>query len=233
MSKGRGIKNTFFKTLLPVIFMMSIASCAGYRPVTRDNPLAAYGIQTLSIPMFYNHSTLPNVSHAFTSEIYYLMSSFPGLRVVNDGDGSRSDAVLIGIVESSDYYAKTVKTSAKRFTSGTLDSSIGERQGFYIPSRTEVALSLRLVLIQNPTEVDMDMISSRYFQPFLGHHPRVIFNQRMTLNSSFSRTIDPTTSPDDGGAVNFAKNQRLVSRSVEEMASSASHQFRDLVLNVF
>ena len=169
---------------------------------------------------------------AFTSEVTLLLSSFPGLKV-HSGLNMGTDAVLVGIVESDDFLDEVVETSSVRFTSGSLNQSIGGRSGFYIPSRSRVNLSLRVVLIKHPSRDDFELIHHEQLKDFVAGHPKVIFDTRMSLSRQFSRTIDDTRSLDRGGVVNFTKNHHNINRSVREMAQSASNNLKDLVLNVF
>ncbi len=73
-------------------------SCAGYQFKSKDNPFAQYGIKKIYVPMFYNHTNVPQVSASFTKEITRTLLEFKKLRIVDNPKSA--DAVLVGIVES-------------------------------------------------------------------------------------------------------------------------------------
>lgn len=216
--------------ILSLLFTLN--SCAGYRFKNQENPFASYGIRSVAIPMFYNRTALPAVSGPFTSEVRLLMSSFSGLEV-HPSYRASSDAILIGIVESPDSIRGTLESSSFRLTSDEVSESISSRPDFYVAGRSRVRLSLRVILIHRPSKDDLELIHSEQWSPFLSHHPRVIFDHRMSLSEQFSRVIDDSLSLDHGGVVNFTKNHHQMTMSVEKMAKSARENFRELVLNVF
>ena len=82
-------------SLMAVMTILSscFVSCAWYKFRVVDNPLAQYNIHTLSIPMFFNRSALPNLAGPLTKEISLLMTEFPHLRVY-PGTGEKTDAIL-------------------------------------------------------------------------------------------------------------------------------------------
>ncbi len=78
--------------------MLALASCAGYRFQEKNNPFAQYGVKSISVPMFYNHSLFPNISAPMTKEVYQMLSSFSGLKLSSGHE--EADAVLVGIITS-------------------------------------------------------------------------------------------------------------------------------------
>lgn len=216
---------------LSLVFLAT--SCAGYQFKRYDNPFAVYQVDSVTVPMFYNYSSIPAVSGPFTREITLLLSSMPGLRV-SSGFDSSADAVLVGIISSSDFLAETLEVTSTRYTVGSwASSSLGEREGFYVPARTRVNLHLSLVLIKRPSAEDLELLRNEQLAPFIDRHPRVVLTHQMRLNNSFSRVIANNTSVDSGGVVNLTQNQFLVEKGIQEMAQQASANFRELVLNVF
>lgn len=90
-----------------------LLGCSGYRFTQQDNPLSQYGIESLSVPMFYNYSNQPHVSGDFTRETYRLLTSFSGLRLVS-GYSAATDAVLIGIIKSPEKIIQTLQATSLR-----------------------------------------------------------------------------------------------------------------------
>ena len=93
--------------MLKFLILFVITGCSGYRFSQQENPLSQYGIQSLSVPMFYNYSNLSEVHTDFTRETYRLLTGFSGLKL-NNGYNKNSDAVLIGILKSPEKVAETL-----------------------------------------------------------------------------------------------------------------------------
>jgi len=91
-------------------FLSLLSSCAGYHFNTNNNPLIGYDIKTISVPMFVNRSTFPNLAGPMTKEIILALNDYSGLKVFS-GNNDSADAVLIGIIESNDHFNEAVKTT--------------------------------------------------------------------------------------------------------------------------
>ena len=76
-----------------------LSSCSGYRFRNQRNPLIDDGIRSVSIPMFVNKSSIPNVSPLFTSAISNSLASNTNIKIYM-GDHREADAVLIGIIST-------------------------------------------------------------------------------------------------------------------------------------
>jgi hypothetical protein len=192
-----------------------------------------YGIKTLAIPMFVNHTSLPNVSGPMTAEIKTLMMDFVDLKIRSSFD-NKSDAVLIGILSSPINRKETIQTTATQFTTGDLKTSIGSRNEFYIPSQSQIQLSLRLILIKKPNKLELKLMKSS-LNKFIKSRPKnkIIFNEPMSLSGAYSRVIDDTLSADKGGVVNFTKNKQAEENTIRTMSQSAALNFKDVILNAF
>ena len=183
--------------------------------------------------MFVNHTSLPNVSGPMTTEIKTLMMDFVDLKVRSSFD-NKSDAVLIGILTSASNRKETIKNTATQFTTGDLESSIGSRNEFYIPSQSQINLSLRLILIKKPNRLELKLMKSS-LNKFMKSRPKnkIVFNEVLSLSGSYSRVIDDTLSVDKGGVVNFTKNKQAEENTIRTMSQSAALNFKDVILNAF
>lgn len=208
-----------------------LTSCSGYRVTNNENPLLIYGIRRLAIPVFINQSAISKVSGPITTEIKSLMMSYSGLQIDSEYT-SASDAVLLGIIESPQHKSDTVRVTATKFTTGELAKSIGPRNEFYIPSRSQIDLRLRLVLIKKPSVFDMSLAQGEMGN-LLGKHPRVVFQETLDLSTGFSREISDNLSPDSGGVVNFTKNKKAQEDSIKTTAKSVANTFKEVVLDAF
>src|SRR5690606_20058823 len=192
---------------------------------------AIHGIRSISVPMFVNKSALPNVGAMISKEIILLLSSYPGLKV-SSGEDLQSDAILVGIVDSDQHLSNLLQTTERKFTSGDLKSSLGNRQEFYIPIGTSLSMSVRFVLIKNPRSEDIELSKSELSE-LMNAHPRVIVNQKLDFVTSFTRVAGETTTIDSPGLVNLTKNKAILDRSLENGSKNLSKQLKDVILNAF
>ena len=97
--------------------MILATSCSGYHFNLNNNPLIGYDIKSIAVPMFVNRSVIPQLAAPMTKEISQALNEYSGLKVIS-GDSEEADAVLIGVIESKNYYKETVVTTQTAFTSG-------------------------------------------------------------------------------------------------------------------
>jgi hypothetical protein len=177
--------------------------------------------------MFYNYSNLPNVNALVTQEIYQLMTEFNGLKIVNSS--SRADAVLIGIIKSGDSLKDTRTNKNYRVAKNTAPEAIGEsRRNFSIPARTQLKLSLHVIVIKNPTATEIKILQSD-LGPEVSVSPKIIFNQMMAINGDYTREVFDGELTD----INFTQNKGAETRSLKNMAVSAANTFREMILYAF
>jgi len=220
------------KKFLLILVLLLLSSCAGYNFKRSSNPLARYGIDSVSIPIFINQSIYPRGGVVFTREIRRVFNQFHDLEI-HAGESETSDAVLVGIVESSQHSADAIRTTGTKLVSdGELKQSIGDRKQFYVPNENTYRLSLRIILIKRPTARERKLVISS-LAPYLHQHPRVVLNEQLNLTGNFSRTVTTAETSDDGGTVNFTKNNKFFERSLEVLAKNAASEFKGVVLNVF
>ena len=178
------------------------------------------------IPMFYNQSALPNVTPYFTKEIYNMISDFDGLKIVNE---KIADAVLVGIIESENKLIDTVVPGSPRnvenLLSDDLESSRGE---FYIPSSSEVRLSLKLIVVKSPTEDEIKFFRSKKSdKAFLSS--KIIFREKITLSRSFTREIFE----EDSKVINHTQNRGSLKKTVVSLSKEAAETFKEMILYAF
>lgn len=197
-----------------------------------ENPFKIYGVKRLAVPMFINRSSFPLIAGQMTQEMRLMLNQFPDLKLFSGEGEGRTDAVLVGIINSPKNLRDAVKTTGSTFVSGDLKESIGERPAFYLPTQARMRVDVTFVLIKKPDAEDLELIESE-MAPYLVNHPKVLFKEEMSLNQSFSRTVESNLGPDDGGVVNATRNKKLVELEMKKMAKSAAHKFKRVVLNAF
>lgn len=221
------------KFLAILVICGLVVGCAGYRVRDRGNPFEQENIRVLAIPMFINKSIYPGVAPIFTREIARLMASYPKLKL-RTTSGGREDAVLLGIIESPRRYSEAFLTTATKFTAGELETSIGDRAQFYLPTASSYRINLRLILIKNPGKLEKELLASNLGKIIKGQAgSKIIFQQSFTYQGNFNRETKDTITSDSGGVVNYSKTKRYFTQTVEALALQAARDFEDLVINVF
>lgn len=211
---------------LTLLFLLS--ACSGYRFSQQDNPLSQYGIQSLSVPMFYNYSNMSEVHADFTRETYRLLTSFSGLKLIN-GYKKNADAVMIGIIKSPEKIAETIRPSNPRVAQGKAKESIGtKRERFYIPGTSDVQLFLQIIVIKKPTEEELALLKSGIGDQ-IKMTSKVIFNELIPLRIQYTREVM------DGAGTQIIATQNLgVQRKiVKNLSEQAANSVRDMILYAF
>lgn len=209
-----------------LFIILFLSSCAGYRYQESKNPFAQYGIKSISIPMFYNHSNLTNVSSPMTNEIYVMLTKFKELKVKSGY--KKADAILIGIVSSARALSKSRTGSNLRSVKNAAGELIGDNRGdFYIPSNTTVGAQLNLILIKNPSPNEIKLMKSSFGKFVVSS--KIIFNETIPLNQTFTRELYT----DESVAVVNTQNRSAVKKSVSDMARSAAQNFKDMIIYAF
>jgi hypothetical protein len=211
-----------------LLVLLFITGCSGYRYSQQENPLAQYGIESLSVPMFHNYSNLPEVSNNFTREVYRLLIGYPGLKL-KSGYHSDTDAVMIGIIKTPETYYESVTPMNFRVAQDRAKNNIGNsRQKFYIPGTSDVQLYLQIIVIKKPTEEELSLLRSG-----LGDKvkltSRVIFNDTLALRSQYTREIFD----DEAGSVTATQNAGIQRKIVRSLSEQAAVSVKDMILYAF
>lgn len=211
-----------------LLILIFITGCSGYRYTQQDNPLSQYGIQSLSVPMFFNYSNQPEVSNNFTRETYRLLSSYHGLKL-KSGYHPESDAILIGIIKSPEQIYDTLLPSNFRVAQDKAGKAIGtQRQNFYIPGTTDISLMLQIIVIKKPTEEELTLLKSG-----LGDKvkltSRIIFNETLPLRTQYTREIFD----EESVSVTATQNAGIQRKVIRSLAEQAALSVRDMILYAF
>jgi len=218
------------KSFLPLIFALMglMASCSGYRYTQGDNPFQQYGVNSLSVPMFYNYSSMPEVASSFTRETYKLLTGFSGLRL-RSGWSTNTDAVLIGIIRSEEKIRDVITPQNLRVAQGVAEENIGtQRPEFYVPGASRVSLILQVVVVKRPTSEEIALLRSELGQKLLPQG-KILFNESFKLDEAFNREIFDN----EGGSVVATQNSGALRRTKDTLALRAAEQIRDMILYAF
>ncbi|MBY0517417.1 MAG: hypothetical protein K2P81_10935 [Bacteriovoracaceae bacterium] len=211
-----------------VLSLVILSSCTGYRYSQTSNPFQQYGVDSLAIPMFYNFSSLPEVSTSFTHETYKLLAGFTGLKLKSGWDMS-ADAVLIGIVRSQEKMNEVLSTDALRSAQGASPNAVGSsRPDFYVAGTTRVNLILQVVVVKRPTPEEIELLRSNLGSK-IPAQGKILFNESFPISESYNREIY------DNEAVSVVgtQNAGVLRRTKDTMAMRAAEQIRDMILYAF
>ena len=202
--------------------------CSGYRFSQQENPLAQYGIQSLSVPMFYNYSNLAEIHTDFTRETYRLLTGFSGLKL-NSGYNQNSDALLIGILKTPEKLAETIRASNLRLAQDKAKNAIGNRrENFYIPGTSDIQLYLHVIVIKKPTEEEIALLKSGIGDQ-IKSTSKIIFNEFIPLRIQYTREV-----LDDAGVqVVGTQNAGVQRKILKNLAEQAAVNVRDMILYAF
>ena len=212
--------------------LLLFSSCSGYRLSQQDNPLAQYGIRSLSLPMFFNYSNQTDVSGHFTKETYRLLSTYKGLQLRN-GYRPDADAILIGIIKSPEKISFTAQPNNLRVAQNRAGTAIGsQRQNFYIPGTTDISLFLHIILIKKPTEQELMLLKSGIGDQIKASS-RIIFNEVIPLRGQYAREVFDNSAISDAVSVTATQNAGLHRKVIRNLSEQAAISVRDLILYAF
>lgn len=224
----------FHRVLLFLLALFLVFSCAGYHFNMGQNPLISYGIRSIAVPNFINRTNLPNLGAMMTKELVLALNDFSGLKVYG-GDNESADAVLVGILESNNLINETVKTSESLFTDNApeIKKSIGNRASFSYPSKSRYEFRLKYILIKRPTKRELDFFTSDIKEGIELLHPKIVLQDYLPIAGSFDRVVKDSQTSTSAGAVNFVKNNGIMTKSLEGVCKDTALNFKNVVLNAF
>lgn len=214
--------------MLKFLLLLLITSCSGYRFSQQDNPLSQYGIQSLSVPMFYNYSNLPEAHIDFTRETYRLLTGFSGLKLVS-GYSKNTDAVLIAILKTPEKVMETVVTGNPRLAQEKAKDSIGpQRENFYIPGTSTVNMFLHVIVIKKPSDEELNLLKSGIGDQ-VKMTSKVIFNEMMPLSAQYTREVLDGKGTEVVGSQNIGVQRKIL----KGLAEQAAINIKDMILYAF
>lgn len=214
--------------MLKILLLVILSACSGYRFSQQENPLSQYGIKTLSVPMFYNYSNIPEIQSDFTRETYRLLTGFSGLKL-KSGYHSDSDAVLIGILKTPEKVTETVRASNLRLAQDKARNAIGKtRQNFYIPGTSDIRLFVQIIVIKKPTEQELALLKSGIGDQ-IQSNSKIVFNDLVPLSTQYTREVLDNEGVQVVGTQNFGVQRKIL----KNLAEQAAINVRDMILYAF
>ncbi len=219
------------RLIFQILVVVLLQSCAGYHFNTNNNPLIGYDIKSIAVPMFINRTNIVDLAAPVTKEVIMALNDYSGLRVYN-GNDDKADAILIGVLESKDYYSDVMRTTQRLFTDDTVQSSVGARTPFYYPVQTTYDFQMKVYLIKRPTKDELSLVTTNVSE-FLKYSPKVVLMDVIELTNNFYRVVAETSQPTSPGKTNFVKNKGIMEKSIADTAQKAAKSFKQVVLNAF
>lgn len=210
-----------------ILIVAILLGCSGYKLRSKKNPFSQFGITSLSIPMFYNFSNLPNVSPIFTKKIFNKMLSYKELKIYSGN--KPTDAVLVGIIDSRDKRKNTVTPENQKSVFNTYGEEIFEdkREEFLLPTTNKIRLRLRIIIIKHPTKEELDFLKKSIGSTALSS--KIIFNETIDL----TETYNIKENKEEGIQVLGTQNRGVQQGSIESLAEKAAASFEDMILYAF
>lgn len=216
-----------------LLIIMILTSCSGYKLRSKNNPFAQFGIKSVSIPMFHNFSSIAGVSPTFTKSIYRSMLSYKGLTIKSGN--ARSDAVLIGIIDSAAKRKETIIPGNQKSAFNTYnrdrarngDLFEGRREEFVVPTSNQVELQMRIIIIKHPTPEEIEFLKKSL--ALNAKNSKIIFNESFPL-------VDIYNIKENQGAgisVLGTQNRGVREASLNKLARKAATSFEDTILYAF
>lgn len=218
-----------------LILISLLLACTGYKLRSKKNPFNQFGINSISIPMFYNFTNIPNASAIFTKKVFNSMLSYRELSIHSGSEST--DAVLVGIIESRDKRNKTITPESQKEVSNIYDEQDlfeGKREDFLLPTSNRIKLNLRIIIIKHPSKEELEFLKKSIAKEAMSS--KIIFNETIALTDSYNlRELK-------GSSVNETRrnlqvlgtqNRGVQQSSIENMAKKAASSFEDMILYAF
>ncbi|MFT6631434.1 MAG: hypothetical protein ACJAS4_001383 [Bacteriovoracaceae bacterium] len=212
---------------ISLFLILFLSSCAGYRFQKKSNPFSQYGIRSISVPMFYNHSNHSDVSGVFTKEIFNTLTEFKDLKITSGN--SNSDAVLIGIVSTPQRLKDSIKSVGSKSVINTHGKNIigDQRDDFFVTSVNRLDIYLRVIVIKHPTKEEIKFLQTEMGQNVV--NSRIIFNERISIRESYNLK----ELQGEATKVLGTQNRGLKKSSILNLAKTAAGNFKDMILYAF
>ena len=214
-----------------LLIILFISSCAGYKYRDKENPFMQFGIKSISVPMFYNHSNFANVEGVFTKEIYNTMLDYKGLKLLSGQ--KNTDAVLVGIIETRDRRRDTVLPNAILSMENVYGNDVFSEDGakkrddVFLSTSNQITMTLRIIVIKQPTKEEIVFLSKKIGEKAIGS--KIIFNEVITLTGS--QALKQLRG--ESIKVVGTHNRGIARNAIEGMALSAAARFKDMILYAF
>jgi hypothetical protein len=216
--------------LICLIFVF-LNSCSGYQLSKRVNPFAKYGIESVSIPMFYNYSTIGGLASIFTQSFTELFTSFKRLDI-HTGGGYDADAILIGTISSPQLIRETLQRGSQQRAKSKVPTLARERLNFNIPTETRYSLSLKVMMIKLLPRLSSNEAITGKVVTKDNKLYQVVFEQVFPISEGVELIVSDRDNYDSHN-VNFTNNQGLINHSIKRAAQSITTAFEETILYAF
>jgi len=210
------------------VFLLSI-SCSGYKVVKNESNFKKYGIHSISVPMFFNKSTLPDISSRFTNSFTQELYSIPDLEVKSP-NSKTNDAYLVGVVRSAPSESGTVIRGGLAAKIKDLAPNRGEGNDNLLPITNIIRLKVDLFLVRRSADSEslISKLRSKMHPSLLESHPSIVLKQTIPISVNVNREIY-----DDDFVINSTQNYGILNKVISAEAKKAAITFKQSINYVF
>ncbi len=216
--------------LLPIVFVFLLSiSCSGYKVVENKSSFKKYGIDSISIPMFFNKSTLADVSAKFTTSFTQELYSIPDLEIKSP-NSKTNDAYLIGIVRSAPNESGTLVRGDLAAKIKDLAPNRGQGNENLLPITNILKLKIDLFLIRRSPESNslISALRSKRYPELLASHPSIVLKKTIPISTTVIREVY-----DEDFVVNSTQNHGILNKVIKSEAKKAALTFKESINYVF
>jgi hypothetical protein len=134
----------------------------------------------------------------------------------------------VGILSSGPKQQETEVTASRQRVSDLTPNSIGDRRTFFIPTTKQVNMNLRVVIIKDPQDEDIQLARSQ-MNRFVERTPRIVLNQVFDVSGTYGLEI----LDGEGTEVNQTQNRGLRKELILNLAENAALIFKETILDVY
>ncbi len=232
---------------MKLLLFLSIlfCSCSSYNLTRRVNPFKKYGVQSVSVPMFYNQTNLSNVTHHFTRYFTHLLYELKDIDV-KEASSKNVDAYLVGVLKSPYKMSQTLAGDAIRDVSEVAPVAVnnqitGATRNAIVPTVSILNLTLDVYLIRKSAKSKgmVYMIREKNFPEMAEKSDAVILKETIVINRRFEREIfdkeknGSNIITSDNSVINMTQNRGILEKTIIEEARKAAANFRNIIFYAF
>lgn len=201
-------------SILKVIIILLLQSCAGYKLVGETNLFKVHGVSAVVVDQAKNNSSFSGITRYFANSITTELSSLPGFHIQNKLGKKTGEAVVVAELTSEPNPSRSKEVEAVKFIdkSTGYGTSIGNRAGFYVNSQIRYRLSLDITIIKNPKGSQKD----------LSQKAEIIFKKSYPVTFQMNNSLLPNTGQGSLGLTNFVMNKSIEEKAFELAAQDVA-----------
>ncbi len=215
--------------LLSLSLVLLFISCSGYKIAKNDNNFKKYGVKSISIPMFYNQSILPNVSSVFTKSFTKELNSIRNLNIKSP-NSMTVDSYFVGIVRSEKYEKNVIRRNlSNRIKDITPLNAPNNENLVSIGNSLKLTVEVFLIRRSPDSKSLIAKLREQEFPELIRQHPSIILRRSIPISYNFIREIYDSSD----SVVNATQYYGTLEKVLDKVSVKAASDFRDSIDYVF